>query len=85
MFGYLIIVLRRNTVEAFPVMGVTKEILREGDGTNFPIKGETLTMHYKGTLASDGSQFDSSYDKGRPFQFKIGRGEVIQGWDDGGT
>jgi FK506-binding protein 1 len=66
-------------------MGVTKEILREGDGTTFPKKGESLTMHYKGTLASDGSQFDSSYDKGRPFQFKIGRGEVIQGWDEGGT
>jgi FK506-binding protein 1 len=66
-------------------MGVAKEILRDGDGTNFPKKGQSLTMHYKGTLASDGSQFDSSYDKGRPFQFKIGKGEVIQGWDEGGT
>lgn len=40
-------------------------------------------MHYKGTLASDGTQFDSSYDRGVPFSFKIGKGEVIKGWDEG--
>ena len=66
-------------------MGVTKEILREGDGETFAKKGQKLIMHYKGTLASDGTQFDSSYDRGRPFEFKIGKGEVIQGWDEGGT
>eukprot|EP00934_Nitzschia_sp_Nitz4_P007424 Nitzschia sp. Nitz4//scaffold106_size73319//59066//59535//NITZ4_005745-RA/size73319-processed-gene-0.60-mRNA-1//1//CDS//3329532547//7414//frame0 len=64
-------------------MGVTKEILREGDGTNFPKKGQKLTMHYSGTLASDGTKFDSSYGRGRPFEFRIGKGEVIQGWDEG--
>lgn len=66
-------------------MGVTKEVIREGDGTNFPTKGVKLSMHYKGTLASNGEAFDSSYDRGRPFEFKIGKGEVIQGWDEGGT
>jgi FK506-binding protein 1 len=65
-------------------MGVEKKILREGDGTTYPKKSQKLTMHYSGTLAKDGTKFDSSYDRGRPFQFKIGRGEVIQGWDDGG-
>lgn len=40
-------------------------------------------MHYKGTIAANGTQFDSSYDRGKPFSFKIGRGDVIQGWDDG--
>lgn len=65
-------------------MGVTKEVLREGDGTNFPTEGQKLTMHYLGTLASNGSKFDSSYDRGTPFQFNIGKGEVIQGWDEGG-
>lgn len=64
-------------------MGVEKTILREGDGTNYPKKGDKLTMHYLGTLASNGNKFDSSYDRGKPFQFKIGRGEVIQGWDEG--
>ena len=60
-------------------MGVSKEILREGDGQNYPKKGDKLTMHYRGTLASNGKQFDSSYDRGKPFSFKIGKGEVIQG------
>lgn len=65
-------------------MGVEKEILREGDGKTYPQKNQKLTMHYSGTLAKDGTKFDSSYDRGLPFQFKIGRGEVIEGWDDGG-
>jgi len=64
-------------------MGVEKETIKEGDGTNFPKKGDELTMHYTGTLASDGTKFDSSVDKGRPFKFKIGTGQVIKGWDEG--
>jgi FKBP-type peptidyl-prolyl cis-trans isomerase len=66
-------------------MGVTKNMIREGDGENFPKQGNKLQMHYKGTLASDGSVFDSSYDRGRPFEFMIGKGEVIKGWDEGGV
>lgn len=44
--------------------------------------GDKLTMNYKGTLA-DGTQFDSSYDRGTPFRFTIGKGQVIAGWDQG--
>lgn len=58
-------------------------MLREGDQATYPKKGDKLTMHYKGTLASNGTQFDSSYDRGLPFKFKIGKGEVIKGWDEG--
>jgi FK506-binding protein 1 len=63
-------------------MGVEKIILRDGDGENFPKKGQKLAMHYLGTL-TDGTKFDSSYDRGKPFEFRIGKGEVIQGWDEG--
>ena len=66
-------------------MGVEIEVLQPGDGQTYPQKGDMLTMHYTGTLASDGTQFDSSVAKGRPFQFVIGIGQVIRGWDEGVT
>eukprot|EP01061_Rhynchopus_euleeides_P037587 TRINITY_DN641_c0_g1_i1.p2 TRINITY_DN641_c0_g1~~TRINITY_DN641_c0_g1_i1.p2 ORF type:complete len:110 (+),score=53.90 TRINITY_DN641_c0_g1_i1:56-385(+) len=64
-------------------MGVTKEVVKAGDGQNFPKAGDRLTMHYTGTLASNGQKFDSSVDRGQPFQFQIGVGQVIRGWDEG--
>ncbi|KAL5120786.1 hypothetical protein ACEQ8H_001267 [Pleosporales sp. CAS-2024a] len=45
--------------------------------------GDKLSMNYRGTLQSDGSQFDSSYDRGTPFTFRLGVGQVIKGWDKG--
>jgi peptidylprolyl isomerase len=50
------------------------------------VKGATLEMHYTGWLYQNGKRgkkFDSSLDSGRPFSFKLGAGEVIDGWDRG--
>lgn len=64
-------------------MGVTKQTLQQGDGKTYPKVNDKLTMHYIGTLASNGKKFDASRDRGRPFSFTIGIGQVIRGWDEG--
>ncbi len=53
----------------------------EGTGPS-PQTGQRITVHYTGTL-TNGSKFDSSVDTGQPYEFPIGRGEVIKGWDEG--
>jgi peptidylprolyl isomerase len=61
--------------------GLKYIVVEEGNGAT-PQAGQTVTVHYTGTL-EDGTKFDSSRDRNSPFSFKIGVGQVIQGWDEG--
>lgn len=58
-----------------------KEDLIVGKGIE-ATSGKTVSVHYTGWL-TDGKKFDSSVDRGQPFQFKLGEGQVIPGWDQG--
>lgn len=53
--------------------GVLKQIIREGEGEEVPPSGSMVKVHYTGTLL-DGTQFDSSRDRGQPFEFSLGKG-----------
>jgi len=60
-----------------------KEVLKKGDGSTYPRKGDAVTVRYKGML-TNGTVFDTNMDKkGQPLKFTVGVGKVIRGWDHG--
>jgi peptidylprolyl isomerase len=56
--------------------------LAVGDGDE-ATAGKKVTVHYVGVSFLTGEQFDASWDRGQPFEFKLGKGQVISGWDQG--
>jgi len=61
--------------------GLRYQIINEGSGPQ-PKKGQTISVHYKGSLVN-GNVFDSSYKRKEPIEFPVGAGHVIEGWDEG--
>lgn len=61
--------------------GLKYEDIKQGDG-DVATAGKTVSVHYTGWL-TDGKKFDSSKDRGQPFEFPLGGGRVIKGWDEG--
>jgi len=66
-----------------PASSLVVEDLVVGDGEVAASEGDVLTVHYVGVEWTSGAQFDASWDRGVPFQFEIGAGRVIAGWDIG--
>ncbi|BCX12378.1 MAG: peptidyl-prolyl cis-trans isomerase [Thermosynechococcus sp.] len=73
--------LMENSKVVTTPSGLQYEDIVVGSGAQ-PQVGDRVTVHYTGML-TDGRIFDSSRDRGQPFQFQIGVGQVIQGWDEG--
>lgn len=67
--------------QIMPANELQIEDITIGEGEK-AVAGKLISVHYTGTLL-DGTKFDSSLDRGQPFQFVLGTGQVIQGWDQG--
>jgi len=71
-----------NEGEVTTASGLKYIVQRKGTSAQRPVSGDTVTVHYTGTF-TNGKKFDSSVDKGKPFEFMLGVGMVVAGWDEG--
>jgi peptidylprolyl isomerase len=69
-------------IEGTPPADLVVEDITVGDGTEAQ-PGQVATVHYVGVSFSSGKEFDASWNRGQPFSFPIGGGQVIAGWDRG--
>lgn len=71
----------------FPLAALSAEVQSENtlshECTRRTTRGDSISVHYRGTLAADGSEFDASYNRNSPLSFTVGKGMVIKGWDEG--
>ena len=61
-------------------LGIDDLVVGDGDEAT---PGTKVTVHYVGVSFSSGEEFDASWNRGKPFEFKLGKGQVIAGWDAG--
>lgn len=71
-----------NIPDSEPPTELLIEEISEGDGAE-AVAGANVTVHYVGVSWSTGQQFDASWDRNDTFEFRLGAGQVISGWDDG--
>ena len=69
-------------IQGAPPADLVVEDITVGDGPE-AAPGQYVTVHYVGVSHSNGAQFDASWDRGEPFDFPLGGGQVIAGWDQG--
>ncbi len=74
--------ITENNIDVEPTESGLYVIVKEKGNGPKPQAGETVVVHYTGTLL-DGTKFDSSLDRGQPFEFPLGQGRVIRAWDEG--
>ena len=74
--------LEENNIDAKKSNSGLRYVIHDQGLGSTPQNGNIVKVHYVGTLL-DGTQFDSSYDRGEPFQYTHGVGQVIRGWDEG--
>lgn len=74
--------LETDSIRALEQDGLKIKVLKEGSGQQMVENNNKVTVHYVGKLIN-GRKFDSSIDRGKPFEFTVGQGEVIQGWEKG--